>query len=155
VTISRRIALKLISASTRGAAAPRLALAGSVPRPLKFRVIRDGKQIGAYSVDFEQAADGTRVSTAIDLAGKIAFISASRFSHRGVERWEGDRLVELKTTTNENGERFEVSGMLAADNLRITAPNGTTVAPVMAFTTNDLWNRYALQSRNLVDAHHS
>jgi hypothetical protein len=63
--------------------------------------------------------------------------------------------VELKSTTNENGERFEVSGMLAADNLRITAPNGTTVAPVMAFTTNDLWNRYALQSRNLVDAHHS
>jgi hypothetical protein len=154
VTISRRTALKLISASTLGAAAPRLALAGSVPRPLKFKVMRDGRQIGSHSVGFERAADGMRVSTAIDLEVKIAFISAFRFSHRGVERWEGDRLVELKSTTNENGERFEVSGMLAADNLRITAPNGTTVAPVMSFTTNDLWNRYALQSRNLVDAHH-
>jgi hypothetical protein len=65
VTISRRTALKLISASTVGAVSPRLALAASVPRPLKFRVMRD------------------------------------------------------------------------------------------AFTTNDLWNRSALQSRNLVDAHHS
>ena len=151
---SRRAALRLIAAGALGAAVPRLARADLLPPPVKFRILRDGKQIGVHSVGFESVGSGLRVATAIDLEVKIAFISAFRFSHRGTERWEGDRLVELKSTTDENGEHFEVSGKLGADGLLITAPNGTTVAQAMTFTTNDLWNRNALLSKTLVDAHH-
>jgi hypothetical protein len=154
VTVSRRATLGLIAVSALSVAAPRFALAGPLPPALRFRIVRDGKQIGSHAVSFETAGSGLRVATAIDLEVKIAFIPAFRFSHRGVERWEGDRLVELKSTTNENGERFEVTGWLAADGLQIVAPNGTTLAEASAFTTNDLWNRHALQARNLVDAHH-
>jgi hypothetical protein len=154
VTISRRFALKVIAAGALAAATPRAALAAALPRSLKFRIMRNGKQIGLHSVAFEGSPGAMRVSTAIDLEVKVAFVTAFRFSHRGTERWEGDRLVELKSTTDENGERYEVSGILAADGLRVTAPNGTAIAKGMPFTTNDLWNPDALQSRNLVDAHH-
>lgn len=151
---SRRAALGLIAAGAITAAVPRLARAAPPPVPLRFRILRGGKQIGTHSVAFENAGSALRVATAIDLEVKIAFVSAFRFSHRGTERWEGDRLVELKGATDENGERFEVTGRLAGERLQITAPNGTTLADPSAFTTNDLWNRKVLQSRTLVDAHH-
>jgi Domain of unknown function (DUF6134) len=154
VTVSRRTTLGLIAASTLAVAAPRLAAAGPLPPALRFRILRDGKQIGSHAVSFETAASGLRVATAIDLEVKIAFIPAFRFSHRGTERWQDDRLVELKSTTDENGERFEVTGKLAAGGLQIMAPNGTTLAETSAFTTNDLWNRHALQASKFVDAHH-
>lgn len=154
MTISRRATLRLIAAGALGAAVPRLARADALPLPLKFRIMRAGKQIGMHSVGFERAGGGLSVATAIDLEVKIAFISAFRFSHRGTERWESDRLVELKSTTDENGERFEVSGKLGTDGLLVTAPNGTAIAKGMTFTTNDLWNRNALQSKTLVDAQH-
>jgi hypothetical protein len=155
VTVSRRALLGLIAASAAVAVTPRVAhTAAAVPSPLRFRILRDGKQIGMHSVTFEAAGSGLRVATAIDLEVKIAFIPAFRFSHRGTERWEGDRLVELRGTTDENGERFEVTGKRADGGLQISAPNGTTVAEASAFTTNDLWNRNALLAKNLVDAQH-
>lgn len=154
MTVTRRAALGLIAAGALACAAPRRAPAAALPPALKFRILRDGKQIGAHSVGFETAGSGMRVITAIDLEVKIAFVSAFRFAHRGTERWEGDRLVELRSTTDENGERFEVTGKLVAGALQITAPNGTTLADASAFTTNDLWNPSALLAKNLVDAQH-
>ena len=154
MTVTRRTALGLIAAGALASVAPRLAAAAPLPPALRFRILRDGRQIGTHSVSFETAGSGMRVATAIDLEVKIAFISAFRFSHRGTERWEGDRLVELKSTTDENGERFEVVGKLAGNGLQINAPNGTTLAEASAFTTNDLWNRNALLAKNLVDAQH-
>ena len=154
MTVTRRAALGLIAAGALACAAPRRASAAALPPALKFRILRAGKQIGAHSVGFETAGSGMRVITAIDLEVKIAFVSAFRFAHRGTERWEGDRLVELRSTTDENGERFEVTGKLVAGALQITAPNGTTRADASAFTTNDLWNPSALLAKNLVDAQH-
>ncbi|MBL8538996.1 MAG: hypothetical protein JNK68_01365 [Betaproteobacteria bacterium] len=154
MTLTRRAALGLLAAGALATLTPRLAPAASLPPALRFRILRDGRQIGTHAVRFEVAGNGMRVSTAIDIEVKIAFIPAFRFSHRGTERWEDDRLVELKGTTNENGERFEVSGQLVGTKLQIAAPNGTTLADPTAFTTNDLWNRDAVQAKNLVDAHH-
>ena len=151
---SRRAALRLIAGSALGAALPTLAIAQPVPGSLRFRIMRVGKQIGTHTVGFQRTGGSLRVSTAIDIEVKIAFVSAFRFSHRGEERWEDERLVELKSSTNENGERFEVTGILGSDGLKVTAPNGTTVAPATAFTTNNLWNPMALRSKDLVDAHH-
>ncbi len=154
MTITRRSALGMIAAGALATLTTRPALASPLPTALRFRVLRESTQIGTHAVTFEAAGSGMRVSTKIDLEVRIAFIPAFRFSHRGTEQWEGDRLVELQGTTDENGERFEVRGRLSGGKLQIVAPNGTTLADAAAFTTNNLWNPDALLAKNLVDAHH-
>lgn len=151
---SRRATLALIAGSALTAAFPRVTSAQPPTAPLRFRITRDGKPIGNHTITFQHSGNSLHVSTAIDLEVKIAFISAFHFSHRGEERWEDDRLVALTGITDENGERYEVNGALAAGGLKVTAPNGSTVAPATTFTTNNLWNPSALRARNLVDAHH-
>ena len=151
---SRRNVLQLVAGSALIAALPRAAFAESPPAPIRFRVLRDGKPIGSHAIVFKRSGRVLRVSTAIDLEVKIAFIPAFRFIHRGEEDWEDQRLVSLRGTTDENGERYEVNGTLANGGLEVTAPSGTTIAPAPAFTTNNLWNPTALQAKNLIDAHH-
>jgi hypothetical protein len=154
MTVTRRAALARIAGAALAAAVPTRLAAAPAPPPLRFNILRGGKQIGTHTVVFETAGGGMRVTTAIDLEVRIAFIPAFRFSHRGTERWQGDRLVELKGTTDENGERFEVRSKLADGELQVMAPNGTTLAHATALTTNDLWNLDAMQAKDLVDAHH-
>jgi hypothetical protein len=154
MTPARRRALALIAGSALGALLPGQAFARPTRSRIKFVVLQNGQAIGHHTVSFERTGTSLRVSTAIDLEVRLRELAPFHFSHRGEERWGGNRLVELRGRTDENGERFEVAATLAGDALQIAAPNGLTVVAGLVFTNNDLWNRAALRSKTLVDAHH-
>ena len=68
-----------------------------------FKVLRDGSEVGSHTFDFEKQGDAIGVRITTNIAVKIAFITVYRFEHKGEEMWKADRLVELKTRTNDDG----------------------------------------------------
>ena len=143
---------------TAAAAIPRLALsarayaAGS--RDLRFRVLRHGSPIGEHTVIFRTDGDRLTVETRVKIVVKVLFFTAFRFTHEADEVWQSDRLVSVKSTTDDNGSLRHVSGTAVADGFRIVGDDGPFLASAHLLTSNSLWDRRIVHESRLIDVQH-
>jgi hypothetical protein len=95
-------------------------------KALRFRVTRNGCDIGSHEVNFEQAGDDLVVH--IDVQMRVGFgpFTFFRYHHQGEERWQAGRFVSLVTQTNNNGAQLQVQARRAGDQIRVEA---TGLAP--------------------------
>src|SRR5262245_893430 len=70
-------------------------------KDFKFRVLREGSEIGAHTISFEDSGARHVVRTRIRLAVKVAFITAFRYEHDGEEVWENGQIQSLRTRTHD------------------------------------------------------
>jgi len=124
----------------------------ALPGNLVFRVLRNGTEIGTHRVSFSAAAGGrVMVQTRIELAMKLAFITAFRYRQEADELWQGDRVVWVKCRTDDDGDVTEVSGALNGSRFRLTGPAGIVTTRPDVFTSNSLWNARVVDHRALID----
>jgi len=128
--------------------------AAAAPRNLRFRALRDGAPIGEHRVTFRSDGDRLTVETRVDIAVKVLFFTAFRFKHEADEVWQSDRLVSVKSTTNDNGTLLQVSGIAVADGFRIVGEDGPFLASAQLLTSNALWDRRIVREQRLIDVQH-
>ena len=102
IACNRRQAIALLAMGLAAVGATRGARA--VPRNTLFNVSRKGSVIGTHAIDFSGTADRLRVNSRLDLAVKVAFITAYRYVQAGEDVWENDVLVQTRIETNDDGE---------------------------------------------------
>jgi hypothetical protein len=124
------------------------------PRDLRFRALRRGSAIGEHRVTFRPDGDRLTVETRIEIAVKILFVTAFRFRHEAEEVWESDRLVSVKSTTDDNGTVLRVSGNAVADGFRIIGGDGPFLASAHLLTSNTLWHSRIVRESRLIDVQH-
>lgn len=154
--LSRRGFGGLCLAATGALSWPTFGLAAPiVPSDRVFTIYRHGAAIGRHEVRFAPAADGLIVTTDIELAVKIAFITAFHFEQSAVERWVDGRLVESRVETDDNGEasrtRIEASG----DRLNVAGgvANQSTTVPLGMMTDTAFWNIDIVRQHAVIDTH--
>jgi uncharacterized protein DUF6134 len=123
-------------------------------RDLRFRALRHGSTIGEHRVTFRPDGDRLTVETRVDIAIKVLFVTAFRFRHEATEIWRSDRLVSLKSTTDDNGTLFQVSGHAVADGFRIIGHDGPFLASAHLLTSNALWDSRIVRESRLIDVQH-
>ncbi len=79
------------------------------PEILAFDVLREGSPFGTHVFTIAREGERRRVDVAIDFQVRFGFVTLFRYVHRGGEIWEGDRLLQLDSTTDDDGRRFRVS----------------------------------------------
>jgi hypothetical protein len=81
------------------------AAAATVPASgrLDFSVVRGDSEIGRHSIVFRQTTEGLVVDIQTDVAVKVLFVTAYRFEHQGHEVWRDGQLVQLTSSTNDDG----------------------------------------------------
>lgn len=121
-------------------------------RDYRFRVLRDGSEIGTHNVSFSGSPDNLESQTTIRLAVRVAFITAFRFAHDAEERWEKGSLVFLRTKTDDNGTVYEVSGGPAAGGFRVVGPGGPLITPSGLLTSTALWHPAYVRQSLLINA---
>ena len=79
------------------------------------------------------------------------FVSAYRYEHEAVERWQGGCLRALQSRTVTNGERVVVSARDAGGQLTVDRPGGRDVHPgcVLSFA---YWDPRILEARALLNS---
>jgi hypothetical protein len=127
---------------------------GAAHRDLRFRALRHGSPIGEHRVTFRPDGSRLTVETRVDIAVKVLFVTAFRFTHEAEEVWESDRLVSVKSTTDDNGSLLQVSGNAVAGGFRILGDEGPFLAPAHLLTTNALWNERIVRETRLIDVQH-
>jgi hypothetical protein len=127
------------------------AYAAVIPSNLRFRALRNGSPIGVHTVSFRQDGERLVVRTRIDISVKVLFFTAFYLKHDAEEVWHAGRLVSVRSTTDDNGTRVQVSGSAVEGGFRIIGDEGPFLAPAQLLTSNTLWDTRILGATRLID----
>jgi hypothetical protein len=120
-----------------------------ISRNWEFRVLLDGRNIGRHEFHLDESGDTSRLTSNAQFDVKILFLSLYAYEHANVERWRGDCLESIESTTNDNGVHARVQGTRSPTGFAVTAGEDSTDLPhcVMTFA---YWNpAFLAQSRLL------
>ena len=150
---NRRRTLGLLAAMTVDPllGLPLSARAAAAPANLSFRALRKGSRIGVHTVSFRHDGERLVVTTHIDISVKVLLFTAFYLKHEAEEIWQDGRLVAVKSTTDDNGTRLQVSGRATEGGFRIIGEDGPFLAPPQLLTSNMLWDTRMLSAQRLID----
>ncbi|MCA3279140.1 MAG: hypothetical protein ING10_07705 [Roseomonas sp.] len=108
------------------------AVALGAPGAVRFRVLRDGKEIGAHQVRLSGGAQRLVVQSEIALQVKLAGFTVFRLRHEIAEEWQGERLLRLTSRHDRNGTVTEARVIAEGNALVAQGPEGAQRLPANA-----------------------
>ncbi|MFM8613531.1 MAG: DUF6134 family protein [Alphaproteobacteria bacterium] len=109
---------------------PMAALAA--PGAVRFRVLREGREIGTHQVRLSGNAAKLSVQTEIALHVKLAGFTVFRLRHDIAEEWANDRLQRLTSRHDRNGTVTEARVVAEGNALVAEGPEGAARLPANA-----------------------
>lgn len=156
LVFGHRLRLSAIAALIVAAAVAALAVAGPSGAALlrkdniAFQVFRDGDPLGHHRVAFRREAERLHVEIDIQLEVTLAFITVFRYRHTNREVWQNGRLVAIDTETDDDGERYWLSGRASEAGFEVAGSSGDFIAPADVMPTS-YWNPDTVTESRLLD----
>jgi hypothetical protein len=120
---------------------------------LDFAVMRQGSEIGYHRINFRRDDNRLIVDISVDTRVRILGVTVYRFVHQSQEIWEGERLVALKSETDDDGTQHVLA--LALNDLELHGVhNGTPVVVRGDQIPISLWNPTELTRHQLLNSIH-
>lgn len=117
----------------------------------QFRVTLDGREIGSHRYTLEPAGEGVLLRSEARFDVKILFVTAYRYDHQAVERWQDGCLQSLDSRTDSNGTRTAVTAADGGNGLAVARPAGKDLHPgcVLSFA---YWDPRILEADQLLNS---
>lgn len=81
----------------------------------QFKVLLDGEEIGFHNFSMIHKGDQKEIHTQARFDVKFLFFTAYSYQHDNVEQWNGQCLASIDAETDDNGDRYKVSGKIDSD----------------------------------------
>ena len=107
---------------------------------LEYRVLRDGAEIGRHRVRFSHRDGQLIVETEVRIAVTFLFVTLYRYELDARETWRDGRLVALASTTNDDGDLYEVNAVSNGETISVEAGANSWTAPATVVPAS-LWRR--------------
>ena len=104
----------------------------AAPGPVRFRVLREGREIGTHQVRLSGNAQRLTVQSDIALQVKLGGFTVFRLRHEIAEEWANDRLQRLTSRHDRNGTVTEARAMAEGNALVAQGPDGSQRLPASA-----------------------
>ena len=88
---------------------------GRTDKSWEFKVYLDGDEIGFHNFSMSQKENRQEIFSSARFDVKFLFFNAYSYEHDNVEHWRGQCLESINAVTNDNGERYNVSGKVDKD----------------------------------------
>ena len=115
-----------------------------------FSVMRNGEPIGVHRVNFDRNGDELIVASRFEAEVKFLFLTAFEYLYESKAVWRNGCMVELKATTDDNGDKSRVLALLANGQLKIEGPAGTISGRAGLLPSNH-WNSGILESTQVLN----
>lgn len=92
----------------------------------KFTVWLDDTPIGYHQVNINREENRKTVHTQAKFDVRILFIPVYSYNHETRESWEDNCLVNIASTTDDNGDDYFISSMQKEQQLALETQDGTT-----------------------------
>lgn len=138
----------LLAGAVLMAASP---LQASPSKTWDFKVYLGKKEIGQHSFQLTEQEDGTHVDIKADFDVYFLFIRAYRYDHSNHEVWNGNCLQSIKSTTDDNGDKFYVQADSTGDGFEVNSKTGAHIAEgcIRSFA---YWSPHLLNNTNLLNS---
>lgn len=87
----------------------------------EFNVQVDGKPAGQSTLSIAKQIDGSFIVTGQVTVKVKQIVGSYSYTYSGSETWKDGKLVQLRSTSNDNGKRFDVTAHGDAKALRVVA----------------------------------
>lgn len=148
--IGRRGALTLVGGGLL--AVGMVGPARAVPPDVTFDVFRKGSHIGTHTIQFANSGDRLAVTSRLELAVKVAFITAYRYEQIGRDEWQNDVLVRTRIETTDDGKATVVVAEARDGQLAVEGPSGSYATPLGAMTDLSFWNEAITRGQPVIDS---
>ncbi|WP_146747780.1 DUF6134 family protein [Paramagnetospirillum kuznetsovii] len=119
------------------------------PQTLSFDIIRHDDIIGSHTIAVTQNQGRHEITIDVKVAVTVFGIVAYRFKQHGVEYWDGGKLKSLSFETNDNGDKFNVTGEASPGYIKIAANAETFHYGMLPLTT--MWRPAPLAATQILD----
>ena len=124
---------------------------GSVDEEWRFRVFLDDREIGHHHFSLTRDGEEERLATEADFKFTLLKIPVFRYRHDNVERWSGECLQKITSSTDQNGTEYRVEGQATDKGFQIKTKSGEQQLPA-CISTFAYWDRDFLQRERLLNA---
>jgi hypothetical protein len=149
--MARRGAIALVGGGIAGAMLPSCGHAAS-PSRLAFDVHLKGSRIGEHSLRFTPTPHGQRVTSRVDLAVKMAFVTVYRYRQTALDEWHDGTLVGTRIATDDDGEESLVVATARGRQLLVSGPKGDYALALGSMTDLNFWNEAITRQAHLIDS---
>ena len=126
-------------------------VASSVEQEWRFRVFLDDREIGHHHFSLIRDGTGERLATEANFKVTFLKIPVFRYRHDNVERWNGDCLQQISSSTDQNGTEYRVQGQATDNGFRVMTQTGEQQLPA-CISTFAYWDRRFLQRERLLNS---
>lgn len=153
-SLATAAALTLLALSPTGLAdsADERSAVGPVDEQWRFRVMLDDKPIGYHRFEVREQGDMEVVDIEARFEVEVLFVTAYRYKHDNQETWRGECLQAIRSTTDDNGERFEVRGKAGDGAFTLERNDSEEDVQAECLKTFAYWNPDILQADRLLNA---
>ena len=102
----------------------------------RFRIIRDGDDIGTHDLEAVLTGNGFEIDVTIRIAVKFLGVTAYRYEMNNREVWRGGRIVSVDSRVNDDGTQERARVTARPDTLTIDGSRYSGKASVEAATTS-------------------
>lgn len=133
----------------RAASEAHKALLASIPdgNSLTFRAYIGDTDLGRHKMRWTVQGDAVTVNIEIDLGARVLFLPVYSYKHRSQETWRDGHLAAIATTTDDDGDKFSVTGELKNQAFDIKSSAFTGTAPLPLAPTS-YWAYSSLKKPN-------
>lgn len=123
---------------------------GGAEKSWKFRVWLDDTPIGYHQVSINNDDNIKTVHTQANFDVRFLFVPVYSYSHETRELWEDGCLVNINSTTDDNGEDYFISSVQNKEQLALQTQDGMTSLSG-CIRTFAYWDIELLQSERLLN----
>ena len=123
---------------------------GATEKSWKFRVWLDDTPIGYHQVSVNNENNIKTVYTQANFDVRFLFVPVYSYSHETRELWENGCLVNIKSTTDDNGDGYFISSMQQEEELALQTQDGMSSLSGCV-RTFAYWDIELLQSERLLN----
>lgn len=111
-----------------------LAAAAALAQPAgyRWRVMRQGSDIGSHDITFRREGDTLTAVSEVVVVPRVLGVVVYRFEHRYTEVTRGDRFLSVRSRLNRNGTITEVEADATAGAVQVRGPAGALSLPAEA-----------------------
>lgn len=112
-----------------------------------FRAYIGDTDLGTHNMRWTVQGDVVTVDIDIDLGASVLFLPVYSYKHRSKETWRDGALAAIETTTNDDGDKFFVTGELKGAGFDVKSTKFTGTAPLPLAPTS-YWAYSTLKKPN-------
>ncbi len=121
-------------------------------RSWTFNVLLDKRPIGYHRFDVRDTGERFLVDIEAEFEVEVFFVTAYRYLHDNQETWQDGCLVQIDSTTDDNGDTYKVAGAAEERAFRLERNQEETRVEADCLKTFAYWNPAILEAKQLLNA---